>query len=154
MQWNHLAVARRVASQLAGADCPDHVGKADLFGSCGALAHFAIAGEDMKWVWADARIDGDTVIVRSPEVAKPRAVRYAFAMNPAKANLSVLLNSEGRNDEAEALLRDMVANHPDMRDAVVLVDRSKSDVANPGKYPLVFEIEPLSGQPQPQKCPG
>jgi sialate O-acetylesterase len=43
---------------------------------------FAIAGEDRKWVWADAKIDGGAVIVSSPEVSKPVAVRYAWANNP------------------------------------------------------------------------
>lgn len=43
---------------------------------------FAIAGEDKKFVWAEARIDGDTVVVTSPQVPKPVAVRYAFETNP------------------------------------------------------------------------
>jgi len=46
------------------------------------LKGFAIAGEDRKFVWADARIDGDTVVVRSDKVAEPMAVRYAWADNP------------------------------------------------------------------------
>jgi len=46
------------------------------------LEGFAICGEDHKWVWADAKIDGDTVVVSSPEVQKPVAVRYAWADNP------------------------------------------------------------------------
>ena len=58
----------------------------------GKLEHFSIAGEDMKFAWAEAVIDGETVVVRSPKVAKPAAVRYAYAMNPAKANL---YNREG-----------------------------------------------------------
>jgi hypothetical protein len=58
----------------------------------GQLGHFAITGEDMKWVWAEAVIDGDTVVVKSPEVAKPVAVRYGYAMNPVRANL---YNREG-----------------------------------------------------------
>jgi sialate O-acetylesterase len=53
----------------------------------GKLQGFAIAGEDRKWVWADAVIDGETVLVSSPAVPKPLAVRYAFTMNPASANL-------------------------------------------------------------------
>jgi len=43
---------------------------------------FAIAGKDMKFVWAEARIDGDTVVVSSPKVPKPYAVRYAWDNNP------------------------------------------------------------------------
>jgi len=44
---------------------------------------FAIAGEDKKWVWANAKVLGDGRIeVSSPHVAKPVAVRYAWADNP------------------------------------------------------------------------
>ena len=39
-----------------------------------------------------------------------------------------------------------ISDHADMRDAVVLVDRSRADVVNPGKYPLVFEVTPTSGR--------
>ena len=48
----------------------------------GPVKGFAIAGEDHHFVWADARIDGDTVVVSSPHVAKPVAVRYGWADNP------------------------------------------------------------------------
>lgn len=48
----------------------------------GELKGFAIAGKDGKFVWADATIDGDTVVVSSPEVPKPIAVRYAWSNNP------------------------------------------------------------------------
>lgn len=57
----------------------------------GPLSGFVIAGEDHKFVFADARIDGDTVIVSSPAVSKPVAARYGWADFP-KANL---FNSEG-----------------------------------------------------------
>lgn len=43
---------------------------------------FAIAGEDGKFVWAKAEIDGAEVIVSSPAVPKPVAVRYAWDSNP------------------------------------------------------------------------
>jgi sialate O-acetylesterase len=56
------------------------------------LKWVAIAGEDKKWYWADAVIDGNTVLVSSAKVRKPVAVRYAFAMNPEGANL---YNKEG-----------------------------------------------------------
>jgi sialate O-acetylesterase len=52
----------------------------------GPLKGFALAGEDRHFVWADARIDGDTVIVSSPKISKPVAVRYGWADNPI-ANL-------------------------------------------------------------------
>jgi len=50
------------------------------------LTGFAIAGEDKKWVWAEAKVEGDTVVVSSPEVKNPVAVRYAWSTNPV-ANL-------------------------------------------------------------------
>ena len=46
------------------------------------LKGFAIAGADKRFVWATARIDGDTIVVSAPEVAKPVAVRYAWGDNP------------------------------------------------------------------------
>ena len=58
----------------------------------GKLEHFSISGKDNKWHWADARIDGNTVVVESNEVSEPIAVRYGFTDNPAKANL---YNKEG-----------------------------------------------------------
>ena len=44
----------------------------------GDLRGFMIAGEDKQWKRAATHIDGDTVIVCSPEIAKPVAVRYAW----------------------------------------------------------------------------
>jgi hypothetical protein len=41
------------------------------------LEEFTIAGDDRKWVWADARIDGDTVVVSSPSVASAQPRRQA-----------------------------------------------------------------------------
>ena len=49
----------------------------------GELKEFSIAGKDRRWHWAEARIEGDTVIVASSEVAAPEAVRYAWQANPA-----------------------------------------------------------------------
>ncbi len=46
------------------------------------LGEFSVAGEDRRWHWAEARIDGDTVVVSSAEVASPEAVRYAWQANP------------------------------------------------------------------------
>jgi sialate O-acetylesterase len=55
------------------------------------LRGFAIAGADREFHWADARIDGNYVIVSSAAVAEPVAVRYAWADNP-ECNL---YNKEG-----------------------------------------------------------
>ena len=49
----------------------------------GELTGFAVAGADRKFVWASARIEGRKVVVSSPEVAEPVAVRYGWADNPA-----------------------------------------------------------------------
>ena len=53
----------------------------------GELKGFAIAGADHKWIWANAKLAGDTVIVSHPDVKSPVVVRYAWANNPAEANL-------------------------------------------------------------------
>jgi sialate O-acetylesterase len=48
---------------------------------------FTVAGEDKKFAWADAKIEGnDTVVLKAAGVEKPVAVRYAWANNP-DANL-------------------------------------------------------------------
>jgi sialate O-acetylesterase len=67
-----------------------HVG-GGLVAKGDVLKGFAIAGEDGKFVWADAKIDGATVVVSSPKVEKPVAVRYAWADNPD----CTLYNKEG-----------------------------------------------------------
>ena len=46
------------------------------------LKGFAIAGADKKWVWAQARINGDQVVVSSDQASNPAAVRYGWADNP------------------------------------------------------------------------
>lgn len=47
-----------------------------------SLKGFAIAGGDHKFYWADARIEGNDIVVSSPQVPSPLAVRYAWADNP------------------------------------------------------------------------
>ena len=46
------------------------------------LKGFAIAGDDKRFVWADATIEGSTVVVSSPDIKAPVAVRYGWADNP------------------------------------------------------------------------
>jgi sialate O-acetylesterase len=55
------------------------------------LEGFSICGEDKKWHWANAKIDGNDVIVWLDEIKNPIAVRYAWEANPI-CNLS---NSSG-----------------------------------------------------------
>jgi sialate O-acetylesterase len=55
------------------------------------LGEFAIAGADRKWAWAEARIEGDAVVVSSASVPDPKEVRYAWQSNP----LATLFNGAG-----------------------------------------------------------
>lgn len=74
-----------LAAPSTQADVPQAQPAAELKG-------FAIAGEDHKFVWASATIaSADTLIVSSPEVKEPKAVRYGWANNP-EVNL---YNKEG-----------------------------------------------------------
>ena len=52
-----------------------------------AFGGFAVAGADGKFVWADARVDGNTVIVEASGVQDPVEVAYAWQNNPVRANL-------------------------------------------------------------------
>ncbi len=61
----------------------DHLGGGLVAKGDGPLEGFAVAGEDGKFAWADAKIEGDTVLVSSADVEKPATVRYAWADNPA-----------------------------------------------------------------------
>lgn len=48
----------------------------------GGPTGFAIAGADKKFVWAQARVDGETIVVTAPNVGEPVAVRYGWADHP------------------------------------------------------------------------
>ncbi len=69
----------------------DHTGSGLMKKGETGLTGFAIAGADRKFFWADARIDGETVVVSSESVTAPIAVRYAWADNP----ICNLYNQEG-----------------------------------------------------------
>jgi hypothetical protein len=43
------------------------------------LVGFTIAGEDMNFVDANAKIDGNTIVVWSDKIKNPKAVRYGWA---------------------------------------------------------------------------
>jgi sialate O-acetylesterase len=72
------------------------------------LEGFQICGADHRWVWAEAKIEGDTVMVSSPQVRDPVAVRYGWAANPTVN----LYNGAGlpadpfRTDDFPAVTRD------------------------------------------------
>lgn len=57
-----------------------------------SLKHFAISADGKKFYWANARIQGDKVVVQHPQVKDPVVVRYAWEDNPESANL---YNAEG-----------------------------------------------------------
>lgn len=48
----------------------------------GPAKGFAVRGSDGQWKWAEAQIDGGTVLVWNKEVERPGAVRYGWAGNP------------------------------------------------------------------------
>lgn len=87
----------------------------------GTLKRFAIAGEDGKWRWGNAVIDGDEVVISHPEVKAPVAVRYAFSANPEGANLYnkaglpavpfATDGLEGQRDAAKKRLKDWRENY-------------------------------------------
>jgi sialate O-acetylesterase len=71
------------AMEAAGKGIRVHFAHASgLVAKGGKLQGFAIAGADRKFVWAEAAIEGDAVLVSSPTVAHPVAVRYAWDINP------------------------------------------------------------------------
>lgn len=67
----------------------DHIGSG-LASSGPSLGGFAIAGDDGVFVWADAQIEDNTVIVSHEAIPAPTDVRYAWADNPDTANLTNL----------------------------------------------------------------
>lgn len=58
----------------------------------GPLKRFEIAGADGTWEWAEAKIDGDKVVLSSAKIKAPTKARYAWAENPEGSNL---VNGEG-----------------------------------------------------------
>jgi sialate O-acetylesterase len=65
----------------------DHTGSGLMVKGGGDLYYFALAGADRKFVWAEAFIQNNSVVVRSDEITDPVYVRYAWADNPEGANL-------------------------------------------------------------------
>lgn len=48
----------------------------------GEAKEFSVAGADHKFHWARAKIEGDAVVVSSPDVPEPQAARYAWQGSP------------------------------------------------------------------------
>jgi sialate O-acetylesterase len=57
----------------------------------GKPGEFSVAGKDRKWCWADARIEGNAVVVSSPLVPEPEAAHYTWQANP----VVTLFNGDG-----------------------------------------------------------
>ncbi len=71
----------------------DHVGGGLVSHGGGAgVGGFAVAGADRRFVWAQARIEGNHVVVWSDAVANPVAIRYAWGNDPENASL---FNADG-----------------------------------------------------------
>jgi sialate O-acetylesterase len=56
-----------------------HVGKGLTYPKGETLQGFSIAGEDKRFHWASAAIDGQTIVLSCPDVLQPVAARYAWA---------------------------------------------------------------------------
>ena len=95
----------------------DHLGGGLVTHDAAAVKGFSIAGADHKWQWAEARIDGDNVVVSSAAVPKPVAVRYGWMHNPGdnlenKVGLpAVPFRSDDWPGYLETLLRQRSAGH-------------------------------------------
>ncbi len=64
-----------------------HIGQGLAFKNGEKLQGFIVAGDDKKFVWADATLVGDSVVVSSKDIAHPAAVRYAWSNSFTWANL-------------------------------------------------------------------
>ncbi len=78
---SHTADGSKVVIQF------DHVGKGLTAAHNNRLQGFALAAGDGQWRWAEAKIDGATVIVWSSDVPQPTRIRFAYSQNRAWANL-------------------------------------------------------------------
>lgn len=85
------AFERRGSDMILTFDYATGLRAAGLHAPAGDLRGFALAGADQKFVWATARIADDRVIVSSPDIPNPIAVRYAWAANP----IGNLVNAAG-----------------------------------------------------------
>jgi sialate O-acetylesterase len=69
----------------------NHTGSGLITNDGEPLRYFALAGTDKKFVWADAVIEDNKVIVWSGDIKVPKYIRYNWADNP-EGNL---YNKEG-----------------------------------------------------------
>ncbi len=69
-----------------------HVGSGLVSNDGEPLSEFAIAGDDGEFVWAQAKIEGNKIIVWDDNIQEPKFLRYAWSDNPDNPNL---YNKEG-----------------------------------------------------------
>ena len=81
----------------------DHVGSGLKTSDGKPLDYFTIAGDDKKYYPAEAVIDGETIVVSSPEVKEPVAVRFGWheAATPNFVNKEGLPASPFRTDQPQ-----------------------------------------------------
>src|SRR3546814_19472561 len=63
----------------------DHVHSGLTTNGSESVIGFEIAGADKRFYPAAARIEGETIVVSSPSVTQPKAVRYAWADDPGRS---------------------------------------------------------------------
>ncbi len=83
---NHRIEGKKIVINFA------HTGGGLMTDDGRPLSEFAIAGADKRFVWANATIEGNDVIVWNDDITDPKYVRYAWADNPDNPNL---YNREG-----------------------------------------------------------
>ncbi|MCC7492903.1 MAG: hypothetical protein IT204_11165 [Fimbriimonadaceae bacterium] len=99
------------------------------------LNWFEIVGEDVDWTKADAVIDGDSVVLTSPAVAKPTAVRFGWAKN-AEMNLQNAAGLPARPFRAGTVpKRDWLALRvPQAKDLTLVLDLDLNNLGPSPKY--------------------
>ncbi len=121
---------------------------------------FAIAGADGKFAWANAKIEGDSVVLSSPQVLAPVAARYNWADNP----LGNLVNAVGlpaapfRTDspikmktETEKVVTDR-ADAPEPKPTRTVIYKSTTNAAG-AKVELAMNIFEPAGHKASDKTP-
>ena len=101
----------------------------------GELKGFAIAGADDKFVWADAKVEGDTLILSSPAVAAPTQARYDWASNPIGnlVNSADLPAAPFRTDSKTLVAANAATAPAEVDDAALDAPDEGGNVAQDGK---------------------
>ena len=109
----------------------------------GTLGRFAIAGADKKWYWADAKIDGATVVLVDDVLYTGRTVRAALDVIMDWApDTSLSMESRWRSDEAFADAVRAVFEDPGVHAGIV--GRGAE-----GKVPFVIAVQTTAEEHHP-----